>query len=583
MIVEKQYLKLDLPEGNFKLELGGVLSEIDIAFETYGTLSQAKDNVVFICHALTGDAHVAGRHEGDEKDTGWWSNMVRSGGGIDIDEFYVVCANILGGCSGTTGPSSINPQTGRPYGSLFPNITVGDIVTVHKMFLEQIGFEKIYAIIGGSFGGMQALEFSVRFPGFSEKCIAVATGACLTTQALAFDLVGRDLITNDPNWNDGDYYENGAPGTGLAQARKLAHITYLSGEMMKQKFGRRRREVNLKSVEELAAETLKKFEIETYLDHQGQKFIKRFDANSYIHITRAMDEYDLESGFDSLAESLSRTLSRNLVVALSGDWLFLPEQSEDISKALSSTQKDVSYFCLDADAGHDAFLTHVDELIEVISNFLTRKPDMIESELSAAKSSDYSRLINMIPTDIESILDLACYDGALLKRIKQQFPGIKVTGVDIDCKALLKVLRTGYNAMLADVDAGLKNIPDDAFDCAVLSESLQVMKRPDKVLQELLRIAPVGLVSFPNFAVWRIRISLLFKGRMPKTRQLPYEWYNTPNIHLCTIRDFFDLCESLGIGVEKAEYMSTSLFGRILNKLGMKNLGASRVLVKISR
>ncbi|NLB68983.1 MAG: alpha/beta fold hydrolase, partial [Lentisphaerae bacterium] len=430
---------------------------------------------------------------------------------------------------------------------------------------------------------MQALEFSVRFPGFSEKCIAVATGACLTTQALAFDLVGRDLITNDPNWNDGDYYENGAPGTGLAQARKLAHITYLSGEMMKQKFGRRRREVNLKSVEELAAETLKKFEIETYLDHQGQKFIKRFDANSYIHITRAMDEYDLESGFDSLAESLSRTLSRNLVVALSGDWLFLPEQSEDISKALSSTQKDVSYFCLDADAGHDAFLTHVNELIEVISNFLTRKPDMIESELSAAKSSDYSRLINMIPTDIESILDLACYDGALLKRIKQQFPGIKVTGVDIDCKALLKVLRTGYNAMLADVDAGLKNIPDDAFDCAVLSESLQVMKRPDKVLQELLRIAPVGLVSFPNFAVWRIRISLLFKGRMPKTRQLPYEWYNTPNIHLCTIRDFFDLCESLGIGVEKAEYMSTSLFGRILNKLGMKNLGASRVLVKISR
>ncbi|NLB70330.1 MAG: alpha/beta fold hydrolase, partial [Lentisphaerae bacterium] len=176
MIVEKQYLKLDLPEGNFKLELGGVLSEIDIAFETYGTLSQAKDNVVFICHALTGDAHVAGRHEGDEKDTGWWSNMVRSGGGIDIDEFYVVCANILGGCSGTTGPSSINPQTGRPYGSLFPNITVGDIVTVHKMFLEQIGFEKIYAIIGGSFGGMQALEFSVRFPEFSEKCIAVATG-----------------------------------------------------------------------------------------------------------------------------------------------------------------------------------------------------------------------------------------------------------------------------------------------------------------------------------------------------------------------------------------------------------------------
>ncbi len=581
MITKTHKIKLTLPDGGLKLEKGCSFSEIEVAYETCGTLSPERDNVVFICHALTGDAHVAGRHEGDVKDTGWWSNMVKPGGGIDTDEFHVICANILGGCSGTTGPSSINPATGTPYGSSFPNITVGDIVTVHKMLLEQLGFKKIHAVIGGSFGGMQALEFSVRFPGFAEKCGVIASGASMTTQALAFDIVGRDLILNDPNWNKGDYYENGAPRTGLAQARKLAHITYLSGEMMREKFGRRIR--MQENAENNDIDEQKKFEVESYLDYQGQKFIKRFDANSYLHITRAMDEYDLESDFGSLADSLSRTQSRTLVVALSGDWLFLPKQSEAISRALFKGKKDVSYFCLTAPAGHDAFLTHVEELVEVVSNFLTRKPSNITEEVTAEKASDYARLISMIPGNISSVLDLACYDGALLRQIANRHPEIRRTGVDIDCEALVKVMRDGCNAMLADVDAGLKNIPDDTFDCAVLSESLQVMKHPDKVLRELLRIAPVGLVSFPNFGMWRIRISLLVYGRMPKTKQLPYEWYNTPNIHLCTIRDFFDLCKKLGIKVEKIEYLSTLKFSKLLNFLGFKNLGASRVLVKIRR
>lgn len=581
MTTETKKIKLTLPDGGLKLEMGGSFSGIEVAYETCGTLSPERDNVVFICHALTGDAHVAGRHEGDLKDTGWWSNMVNPGGGIDTGEFHVICANILGGCGGTTGPSSINPATGTPYGSSFPHITVGDIVTVHKMLLEQLGFQKIYAVIGGSFGGMQALEFSVRFPGFAEKCGVIASGASMTTQALAFDIVGRDLILNDPNWNKGDYYGNGAPRTGLAQARKLAHITYLSGDMMKEKFGRRLR--MREHVENDDIDEHKKFEVESYLDYQGQKFIKRFDANSYLHITRAMDEYDLEADFDSLADSLSRTLSRTLIVALSGDWLFLPKQSEAISKALFKTKKDVSYFCLTAPAGHDAFLTHVEELVEVVANFLTRKPAGATGEVSAEKASDYAKLISMIPENITSILDLACYDGALLRRVALQHPEIRRTGVDMDTDALVKVMRDGCNAMLADVDAGLKNIPDNAFDCAVLSESLQVMKHPDKVLRELLRIAPVGLVSFPNFGMWRIRASLMVHGRMPKTKQLPYEWYNTPNIHLCTIRDFFDLCGKLEIKVEKVECLSTLKLSKLLNFLGFKNLGSSRVLVKIRR
>ena len=582
-ITETKSIKLKLPEGGLKLERGGFLPEVMVAYETCGTLSSQRDNVIYICHALTGDAHVAGRHAGDTKPTGWWSNMVKSGGGINTDQFYVICANILGGCKGTTGPSSINPETGKPYGSTFPEITVADIVTVHKLLLEQLGFSKIYAVVGGSFGGMQAVEFCVRFPGFAEKCASIASGAYMTTQALAFDIVGRDSIINDPNWNNGDYYGSTPPNVGLAQARKLAHITYLSGEMMKEKFGRRRRDVTQAALEEISKDIRVQFEVESYLNHQGEKFTNRFDANSYLHITRAMDEYDLGAGFPSLKDSVARSRSHTLVVALSGDWLFLPRQAEKLSKAFFETKHDVSYFCLSAPAGHDAFLTHIDELVVVLASFLTRKPVAPTREVSAETKHDSAKLISLMPENIGSILDLACNDGLLLSNIAEHNPHIKCTGVDIDCQAVAQVLKAGHNAILADIDNGLMNIPENTFDCAILSESLQVMKHPEKVLEELLRIAPVGLVSFPNFGMWKIRFSLLLFGRMPKTKQLPYEWYNTPNIHLCTFRDFLDLCQAKQIKVEKITYLATHKLSKILNFLGFKNLGSSRVLVKIRR
>lgn len=583
IITETRTLKLKLPEEGLKLERGGALPEIEVAYETCGTLSAQRDNVIFICHALTGDAHVAGRHIGEEKPTGWWSNMVRSGGGIDTDDFFVICANILGGCKGTTGPSSVNPATGRPYGSQFPTITVGDIVTVQKLFLEQLGFSRIYAVLGGSFGGMQAMEFCVRFPGFADTCATIASGASLTTQALAFDLVGRASIINDPNWKNGDYYDSVPPNTGLAQARKLAHITYLSSEMMKEKFGRRRRDIPQDALEKIAENLRYQFEVESYLDYQGKKFTDRFDANSYVQISRAMDEYDLAANYKTLTESVARSRSKILVVALSGDWLFLPRQAESLARALFAAKKDISYFCLSAPAGHDAFLTHVDELVVVLSNFLTRKPAPPAREIPEETLSDYAELIDMMPEDVSSVLDLACNDGSLLARMALRHPGIKCTGVDIDCATLVDVLKAGHNAILADIDNGLQTIPNNTFDCAVLSESLQVMKHPDKVLEELLRIAPVGLVSFPNFGMWKVRLSLLFHGRMPKTKRLPYEWYNTPNIHLCTIRDFLCLCRSKKIKVEYVTYMSTHWLSRLFNLVGLKNLGSSRVLIKITR
>lgn len=582
VVTETKILKLKLPPNGLQLERGGFLPEVEVAYETCGTLSPRRNNVIFICHALTGDAHVAGRYADETAPTGWWHQMVRPGGGINTDVFHVVCANILGGCKGTTGPSSTNPETGKPYGSRFPEITVRDIVTVHKLLLQQLGFDKIYAVLGGSFGGMQAVEFSVQFPGFSERCISIASGAYLTTQALAFDIVGRGVILSDPNWKGGDYYGSTPPATGLGQARKLAHITYLSEEMMKEKFGRRRQATQC-PIEELSEDQPPQFEVESYLNHQGRKFTDRFDANSYLHITRAMDEYDLKAGFRSTRESVARSQSRTLIVALSGDWLFLPSQARKLSRAFFAAKKDASYFCLSAPAGHDAFLTHIDELVIVLANFLTRTPSPPSTQLPHETQSDYDSLIDMMPDSLTSVLDLACNNGALLAKIAKRHPKIASTGVDMNCEALAHVLKAGHNAILADIDTDLGIIPDNAFDCAILSESIQVVKEPDKVFDQLLRIAPVALVSFPNFGNWRVRLSLLFKGRMPKTKRLPYEWYNTPNIHLCTLMDFIDLCDVKNINVQQIKYLATLKTSRLFTKLGFHNLGASRVLVKITR
>ncbi|MGI5868691.1 MAG: homoserine O-acetyltransferase MetX [Kiritimatiellia bacterium] len=583
LITETKTIQLQLPAEGLKLEHGGLLPEIHVAYETCGTLSPTKDNVIFICHALTGDAHVAGMHEGEEKPSGWWSNMIRPGGGIDTDKYFVICANILGGCKGTTGPASTNPATGKPYGSAFPEISVGDIVDVHKLFLEQIGFQRIYAVVGGSFGGMQAAEFAVRHPGFCEKCVLIATGPSLTTQALAFDIVGREAIVNDPHWRGGDYYDGERPNAGLAQARKLAHITYLSNEMMKEKFGRRIRTLPKDSIQEFSSAYKEQFEVESYLAHQGRKFIARFDANSYLRITEAMDYYDLAAGFKTLTDSVARSASRTLIVAFSGDWLFLPRQSEIMARAFHAAKKEVSYFCLPAEAGHDAFLTHIDQLVGVLGDFLTMHPVPPSTRLPEEKEGDYAKLIDMMPRDIGSVLDLACSDGSLLARIAARHPGISCTGIDIDGDGLGHVLRAGHDAILADVDEGLQIIPNNTFDCAVLSESIQVMKHPDKALDELLRVAPVGLVSFPNFGLWKVRLALLFRGRMPKTKRLPYSWYDTPNIHLCTVRDFVDLCEEKDVEIESVAYLATHNFSKFLIAIGLKNLGASRVLLKIRR
>jgi homoserine O-acetyltransferase len=586
--VSTELCELNLPDGGFVLGSGDVLSELTVAFERYGNLNSRRDNVVFICHALTGDAHVAGFHSEDPSSRGWWDSMVGPGKGIDTDRYHVVCANVLGGCKGTTGPASVNPATGKPYGSVFPHITVRDIVNVHMLLLRQLGVERVLAVVGASFGGMQAFEMALRYPDMIESSICIASAASLSTQALAFDAVARAAITSDPNWQGGDYYESGRfPADGLALARKIGHITYLSADIMTAKFGRekRRRELDRNAEDALVSD----FEVGRYLDYQGHKFVGRFDANSYMCITKALDEYDLAAGHDSLEAAFERLSSKVLVVALTSDWLFPPEQSRQIANALARTGKKVSYSVLSAPHGHDGFLVDVKHLAEIIRAFLPESEPGFSSradggpQVEVVKDSrdvEYERLLNMVNPG-SSVLDLGCGDGRLLSYLRSR-RGVRGMGVDIRIENIIEVLSKGHDVFQNDVDGGLGMIPDDMYDYAILSETLQVVKKPRLVLREMLRVAHEGIVTFPNFGKWSHRMHLCLTGRMPKGKVIPYEWYDTPNIHPFTVSDFVDLCAAENVQIEEMVCIAAGGFDRFLNRCGLCNAGSSRVLVRVT-
>ncbi len=588
-VVEPQTLALTLPPEGFRLEKGGMLPALQVAYECCGRLAPDKGNVIYICHALTGDAHVAGLRPGESKPSGWWEEMVGPGRGIDTNYYHVICANMLGGCKGTTGPSSINPATGKPYGSQFPHMTVGDIVAVQRLFLQQLGVERLAAVIGGSFGGMQALEWAIRFPEAVGRAVVIAAAPSIHSQALAFDILGRQAIVQDPDWQGGDYYGTGRlPERGLAQARKLGHITYLSQQMMTNKFGREKRPEWLQADDAFHAESRRTFrsyfQVESYLQHQGEKFIERFDANSYLHITHAMDEYDVTERHGSLEKAFAQIQARLLIVALSGDWLFRPEQSTDMVQALLNDRKRVTYCHLDAPAGHDAFLTHIDELQAVLHAFLPwvgAHPQGARAELTGRTEEEYNAILALIPPR-SRVLDLGCGDGALLSCLEAH-RATQGVGVEIDIQRVIRATNSGHDVLLEDIDDGLAIVPDNAFDVAVLSETLQVMRRPRFVLQQILRVAREAIITFPNFGYAPIRTQLLFSGRMPKGGPLPFEWYETPNIHLFTLNDFLELCRVDGIAVREICALPGGPCSRALLALGARNLAAERVIVRIAK
>ena len=383
-IIHTQFLKLPRP---LLLDCGRELPQVRIAYETYGRLSPARDNVILVCHALSGDAHAAGYSaapnagstrdgfRAEERDTeqgrglGWWDGMIGQGKAFDTDRFFIISPNLLGGCRGTTGPSSRNPVTGRPYGSDFPVITVADMVKAQRALLDELGITRLFAVAGGSLGGMQALEWAVQRPDQVDVVIAIASTHALHPQGVAWNAIARNAITADPDWQDGDYYGTGrAPIAGMGVARMVGHITYLSATSVRNKFGRR-----LRAADDIRYElTTPEFEVESYLRHQASTFVKRFDANTYLYTSRALSYFDLarQYGAGQLSRAVNAVSARTLLISFSSDWLYPPEGSAELADALRAAGKDVEFHVIDAPYGHDCFLLEEARQTPLIRTFL---------------------------------------------------------------------------------------------------------------------------------------------------------------------------------------------------------------------
>jgi len=365
-IVERQYLTFAEPPDTMPLESGETLGPITLAYETYGTLNDKKNNAVLVAHALSGDSHVAGYYSAGDRKPGWWDFMIGPGRSIDTNKYFVICSNVLAGCQGSTGPSSINPKTGRHYNLHFPVVTIGDMVRAQMYLIDALGIEKLLCVMGGSMGGMQALEWAVEYPKRVASVIPHATSTRLNAQGIAFHEVGRQAIYADINWRDGNYLDYDlVPRKGLSVARMLAHITYLSEESMHRKFGRRLREK-----ERYGYDFSLDFEVESYLRYQGASFVERFDANSYLYITKAIDYFDLKQVYGSLEEAFKRVTAQVLVFSFTSDWLFPTLQNKEIVRALKVNRKHVSFVELNSPYGHDSFLIPNPEQEKLVSDFL---------------------------------------------------------------------------------------------------------------------------------------------------------------------------------------------------------------------
>jgi len=554
-------------DGPFQLELGGQLPSVTVCYETYGTLNAARDNAVLVCHAISGDSHVA-QHDPDD-DRGWWDIAVGPGKPIDTDRYFVICPNLLGGCRGSTGPGSVNPETGKPYARDFPTITVGDMVEVERRLIAHLGIPKLLAVTGGSMGGHQVLTWATRYPDQVAGVMALATSPRLTSQALAFDVVARNAIMRDPHYHSGQYYDSKTkPEVGLAIARMIGHITYLSGEAMSQKF-----EADRLQPRNVAIEFERKFSVGAYLGYQGQKFVERFDANSYLTLTMAMDLFDLGATPQELVMAFSPACCRWLIVSYTSDWLFPAFQSRNMADALIANNIPVSYCNVRSDGGHDAFLLPNElsvygELMRAFLANLTGTPledavQPVPDGLGHAPTSifhkrrvDYDRIVELIP-DGASVLDLGCGRGGLLARVRRK-PDHRVVGIELDEPSVLTAVRRGLDVVQADLNEGLRSFADKQFDCVLLSQTLQAVYDVEGLLNEMLRVGKQGIVSFPNIAYEPLRRMLADEGRAPKsTGLLRHEWYNSPNIRFLSIADFEDFCRAKGIRIHRQIALNT--------------------------
>ncbi len=364
-IIDAQYFTFAEPPRRLKLQSGRSIGPVTLAYETYGTLNDRKTNAVLVCHALSGDAHAAGLSP-DDKTPGWWDGMIGPGKALDTRQYFVICSNVIGGCKGSTGPSSINPETSKPYALDFPMITIADMVEAQRHLIDHLGIEKLLCVIGGSMGGMQALQWASAHPDRVLAAIPIATALKHSPQQIAFNEVIRQSIMADPAWRKGYYYEHGQPENGLAVARMIGHITFMSDQSMEKKFSRKLKKENL------SFQFTDDFEVEGYLRYRGYNFVKRFDANSYLYITKALDYFDLSG--DSFLAEIKKTTVRFLVISFKSDWLYPPYQSQEIVRLLKRKHGYTTYSDLTSTYGHDAFLIEVEDETRLIKNFLAHIP-----------------------------------------------------------------------------------------------------------------------------------------------------------------------------------------------------------------
>jgi homoserine O-acetyltransferase len=547
-----------LPEP-LPLELGGELPEVSLTYETYGELSAAKDNAILICHALSGDSHVA-RHDEDD-DPGWWEVLVGPGKHIDTNRYFAICANILGGCRGSTGPDSRNPTTGERYGADFPPITVGDMVEAQLQLIDHLGIEKLRSVVGGSLGGHQVLAWAALHPERIESVIPIATSVHLTSQAIAFDVVGRNSILRDPHFAGGQYYDAGrGPDVGLAVARMLGHITYLSQEAMTEKF-----KPGATGAVEFASAFERKFSVGSYLAYQGERFVERFDANSYMTLSMAMDLFELGADKKEIQRSFERADCRWLILSFSSDWLFPPFQSRGVVEALIPLGRRVSYCEVETRCGHDAFLLEDDVHVygELIRAFLEpdqgyqpEEPGIDSVSLIRSERLDYDQIIDLIEPGA-SVLDLGCGSGELLHRLRAR-GHTTLMGAELSVPAILSCTRRGLPVIHTDIDRGLGIFADGQFDTVVLSQTLQAVGDVERVLREMLRVGRRVIVSFPNAAHERNRRRLDEEGRAPHSSVLhAHHWYDAPPLRLISILDFEELCDRQSLHIERRLALDT--------------------------
>ena len=361
--VEIQYYTFAHPPNELALKSGVRLGPVTLAYETYGTLNAGKSNAILIFHALTGDAHASGRHQGD-KNPGWWDDMIGPGKAFNTDRYFIICSNAVGGCKGSTGPSSVNPATGKPYGLSFPVITIEDMVMAQKHLIDHLGIKQLLCACGGSMGGLMALKWAVLYPQALQSSILIATNYRHTAQQIALHEVARQAIMSDPDWQNGDYYGKSLPARGMAVARMIGHITYMSEQSMEEKFGRK-----LKGKEKLGYDFSHDFEVESYLKYRGDSFVQRFDANSYLYLSKALDYFDLAQEAD-LQKVFKGVRSKFLIITFTSDWLYPSYQSKQMVRAMKANEIDVSFIEINTNYGHDSFLVEIEGQSKLVKHFL---------------------------------------------------------------------------------------------------------------------------------------------------------------------------------------------------------------------